>query len=235
MSLEAGHSVKLCHRPSVCTCSLAPKARTRWVSRPWGLATRVARLLCANQSCRRKNEGHCTQTCRHYPCCWLQSAVGWGFSVCGGGEGAEGLPSATIMTIRRRTLSGDVAQLVERPTGTPPLRQVRFPGAARDFSARVNFQCRLSYCLRWPPCVTACINICAHVKDPLVHVEVRWITEPLKTPCIRRSLGSATLSPLAFSREKQPEFPVGEIPTGQYSYKDKKYYIKIKKKPSRTL
>ena len=33
----------------------------------------------------------------------------------------------------------DVAQLVEHWTGTP-LTQVRFPGAARDFSPRVNFQ-----------------------------------------------------------------------------------------------
>ena len=44
---------------------------------------------------------------------------------------------------------GDVAQLVERRTGTP-LRQVRFPGAARDFSPRVNFQCRVSYDVRTP-------------------------------------------------------------------------------------
>ena len=42
---------------------------------------------------------------------------------------------------------GDVAQLVERRTGTP-LRQVRFPGATRDLSPRVNFQCRLSYGVR---------------------------------------------------------------------------------------
>ena len=34
---------------------------------------------------------------------------------------------------------GDVAQLVERRTGTP-LRQVRFPCAARDFSPEVSFQ-----------------------------------------------------------------------------------------------
>ena len=39
---------------------------------------------------------------------------------------------------------GDVAQLVERRTGTP-LTQVRFPGAARDF------QCRISYGVRKPP------------------------------------------------------------------------------------
>ena len=45
---------------------------------------------------------------------------------------------------------GDVAQLVERRTGTP-LTKVRFLGAARDFSSRVNFQCRLSYGVRTPP------------------------------------------------------------------------------------
>ena len=33
---------------------------------------------------------------------------------------------------------GDVAQLVEHRTGTP-LKQVRFPGAAREFSPGVNF------------------------------------------------------------------------------------------------
>ena len=41
------------------------------------------------------------------------------------------------------TFGGAVDQLVERWTGTP-LRQVQFPGAARVFSSRVNFQCRLS-------------------------------------------------------------------------------------------
>ena len=44
---------------------------------------------------------------------------------------------------------GDVAQLVEHRTGTS-LTQVRFPGAARDFSPKVNFQCRLSYGVRTP-------------------------------------------------------------------------------------
>ena len=39
---------------------------------------------------------------------------------------------------------GDVAQFLERQTGTP-LTQVRLPGAARDFSPEVNFQCGLSY------------------------------------------------------------------------------------------
>ena len=66
-------------------------------------------------------------------------------------------------------MGGDVAQLVEHWTGTLAT-QVRFPGAARDFSHRVNFQCRLCYDARIPPCAIACIYICAHVKDPVVHV-----------------------------------------------------------------
>ena len=76
---------------------------------------------------------------------------------------------------------GDVAQLVKRRTGTP-LTQVRFPSAARDFSPGVNFQCRLSYGVCTPPCAIAWINIRAHVKDPLVHVRVRWTVETLKCP-----------------------------------------------------
>ena len=78
-------------------------------------------------------------------------------------------------------MGGDVAQLVEHRTGTP-LRQVRFPGAASDFSPRVNFQCRLSYGVCTPSCAIACINICAYVKDPVVHVRVQWIMETLKHP-----------------------------------------------------
>ena len=113
---------------------------------------------------------------------------------------------------------GDVAQLVERRTGTPPT-QVRFPDAARDFSLRGNFQCRSSYGVRTPPCTIACIYICAHVKDPVVHVRVRWIMETLKHPACTIRLGSTTPSQLAFPRGRQPEFPLGEIPYGQYTRK----------------
>ena len=69
---------------------------------------------------------------------------------------------------------GDVVQFVERRT-VMPLMQVRFPGAARDFLPRVNFQCRFSFGVPTPPCAIACINICAHVKDSVVYVRVRWI------------------------------------------------------------
>ena len=48
-----------------------------------------------------------------------------------------------------RFRDGDVARLVEHQTVTP-LMQVRFPGVARDFSPRDNFQCRL-LCVSAPP------------------------------------------------------------------------------------
>ena len=62
----------------------------------------------------------------------------------------------------------EVAQLIDRPTETPGavLTRVRVPGATRDFlpesassgdSPPVSLQ---------PTCVIACINICAHVKNP---------------------------------------------------------------------
>ena len=64
-------------------------------------------------------------------------------------------------------LGGDVAQLVEHGTGVLPT-QVQFPGATRDFSSKVNFQCRLSYGVRTCPCAVAYIYICVHSKDPVV-------------------------------------------------------------------
>ena len=47
--------------------------------------------------------------------------------------------------------------MVQRPTEKPPaiLIQVRVPGAARDFSPRVNFQCLLSGGVRTAPVSTS--------------------------------------------------------------------------------
>ena len=70
---------------------------------------------------------------------------------------------------------------LEHRTGALPTH-VPFPGAARDFSPRVHFQCRLSYGVRTLPCAIACIYISVHVKDSVVHVRVRWIMETVKHP-----------------------------------------------------
>ena len=42
-------------------------------------------------------------------------------------------------------IGAGIVQLIERPTEKPGaiLTRVRVPGAARDFSLRVNFQCTL--------------------------------------------------------------------------------------------
>ena len=77
----------------------------------------------------------------------------------------------------------------------------------KGFSPRINSQCRLSYGVRTTSCAIACIDICAHVKDPVVHVRVRWNMETLKTPGMHRRLGSATLSQLAFPGDGNPIFP----------------------------
>ena len=58
---------------------------------------------------------------------------------------------------------GGIVQLVKHPTENPGaiLTQAQFPGAARDFSPRVNFQCRLSGLMAFaqPQCAVTCINI----------------------------------------------------------------------------
>ena len=75
--------------------------------------------------------------------------------------------------------SKDVAQLLERRTGTP-LVQVWFSSVARHFlsQSRLSVQTLLRVSVH-PLCAIACINICAHVKDPVVRVRVQWIMETL--------------------------------------------------------
>ena len=62
--------------------------------------------------------------------------------------------------------------------------QVRFPSAERDFLPRVNFQCRLSFGVCTSLCAIACINICAHDRDPAVNVRVWWIMATQTYPAL---------------------------------------------------
>ena len=68
---------------------------------------------------------------------------------------AERLQSAFAVSPNTGTLGeAGIAQLVgPRPTEKPGvlLTRVRVPGAARDFSPRVSFQCRLSYGVQTAP------------------------------------------------------------------------------------
>ena len=101
---------------------------------------------------------------------------------------------------------GEVAQIVARQAGIP-LGQVRFPGAAKEFSPEVNFQCRLSYGVRTPPCAIACINVCAHVKDPVVNVRVRWILETLKHAACNVGWVARLYRSWLSLGESNPDFP----------------------------
>ena len=106
---------------------------------------------------------------------------------------------------------GDVAQLVERRTGTP-LTQVRFPGAARDFSARVNFYCTLRVSVH--PLVQSHALTSVRILKILYGFHSSVGSGNTKTPSMYRRLGSATLSQLDFLGGKQPEFAMGEIAKG---------------------
>ena len=92
---------------------------------------------------------------------------------------------------------GDVTQLVERWIGTP-LTQVRFLRYGKGFFSQSQLYSADSLmCVRTLPCAVAWINICAHVKDPVVHVRFLWIMETLKHPTctargIPRGKGKAT-------------------------------------------
>ena len=106
------------------------------------------------------------------------------------------------------------AQLVEQLTGSLPT-QVRFPGAARNFSPSLNFQCRLYNGVRTPPGEVACIYICAHVKEPVVHVRLSWIMETLKHPACTvgwvARLCRSLLSPGKATRISHRTNPTGTI------------------------
>ena len=109
-------------------------------------------------------------------------------------------------------MDGDVAQLVEHRTSML-LMQVWFPCAARDFSARVNFQCRLSYMCPYTPCAM-------HTLTSVHMLKVHSISEfsgNTKTPSLHHRLDSITLVTAGFPQRKQPEFPMGEITMEQYS------------------
>ena len=86
------------------------------------------------------------------------------------------------------------------------------PRCGEGFSPRVHFSMQTLTHVRTPVCAMKCINICAHVKDLVVHV----IYGNTKTPSIHHKLGRATLSRLSFPGKGQPEFHMEEIPKGQF-------------------
>ena len=116
-----------------------------------------------------------------------------------------------------RTFVGMYLSWLEHRTVTP-LTQVRFPGAARNFSPRLNFQCRLSYvCPYTPVCNRMHLHLCARLRScSSCQSAVNY--GHTKTPSMHPRLGGTTLSQLAFPGEAT-RISNGEIPLGQYSCK----------------
>ena len=118
-------------------------------------------------------------------------------------------------------LGQEVVRRVKRWTGTP-LTWVLIPGAARDFSPGANFHYRLSYVCPYTPCAIACIHICVHVGDPVVHVRVRWIMKTLKHPACPAGW-VARLCCSWLSPGKAARISHGRNPSGTIQLLKKKY------------
>ena len=78
------------------------------------------------------------------------------------------IPKVRVPCNTALNLGATIAQLVQHPTENPgtTLTQVWIPGGERDFSPRVNCQCRLFTVSVQPPCAIACVNVCTYVKYP---------------------------------------------------------------------
>ena len=100
-------------------------------------------------------------------------------------------------------------------TGTR-LEQVQFPSAWRDLSPRVSFQCRLLNGALTPPCAIARINICANCR---CQNSVDYGNT--ETPSMHHRLNSPTVT-AGFPCDRQPRFPMREMPVGQYNCQKKK-------------
>ena len=88
----------------------------------------------------------------------------------------------------------------------------------------------LARCPYTAVCAIACIYFCAHVKDPIVHVRASLVDYgDKKTPSMPARLGSATLSPLVFPGEGNPNFPWEKSHRDNAVVKSKSKKIEIKR------
>ena len=152
--------------------TLLPSRVSRWppIILKWGLCWLPISFSCRKSWCM----------------CWFDSSQSWYCSL-------EG----TLVIARHE--NGDVAQLV-RASDRHAADAGSIPRCGKEFFFQSQRSVKTLLCVSVTPCSIACINICARVKDPVVHVRVRWIMETLKYP-------AWTVSWL------------GEIPLGQYSCK----------------
>ena len=75
-----------------------------------------------------------------------------------------------------------VAQLVEHQTCTPLKGLI--PQCGNRFFSQSTFSAD-SLMMSIPPCAIAFINICMHIKDPVLHARVWWIKKTLKLETLK--------------------------------------------------
>ena len=85
------------------------------------------------------------------------------------------------MFLDRTLRGGDVAQLV-RASDRHVADAGLIPRCGKGFISQSQLSVQTLTCIRILLCTITCINICAHVKGPVVHVRVGWIMETLKHP-----------------------------------------------------
>ena len=111
----------------------------------------------------------------------------------------------------------DVAQLVECRTSS----LLTCSSLVRQgiFLPELTFSADSGVCT--PLCAVACINICFHVKDLVVH-ESSLDYGNTETPSMHHRLGSTTVA-AGFPWEKRPKLLMGEIPVGRCSCERKSF------------
>ena len=130
------------------------------------------------------------------------------------------LLSIQIIKLTALTLTfeihGDVAQLVRASDRhAADAGSIPWCGKGFFFKSQLSVQTLLRVSVHPRPCAVACTYIWAHVKDPVVHVRVRWIMETLKHPACTvgwvARLCRSWLSPRKATRISHGRNPIGTI------------------------
>ena len=122
--------------------------------------------------------------------------------------------------------SAGIAQLVGRPTEKPGaiLTLVRVPGAARDFSPRASFQCRLPYGVRAAP---ECNRMHQHTRTFKIPNTGRhtiiW-THENTAHTDRDGYIALLLRLLCLTQVRRPEFPARDKEVNISLYKDAGFF-----------
>ena len=105
------------------------------------------------------------------------------------------------------------------------------PRCGKGFFSQSRLSVQTLLRCRTRPCAIACIYICMHVKDPVVHQSSEDYGNT-KTPSMHPRLGSATLSQLAFPGEGNPNFPWEKSLGDNTVVKSKKVVLLVKRNVS---